>query len=673
MPAANDPVEGLVALIGDTFDNHANLRRLILQLRTQVGVTPFVGAGLSRPFGYPKWAEFLLAQAHLAGLVPEIEEKMRVQDYEGAAQTLLEARGNRAFNDAISDIYDVVRLAGEPITGAVALLPRFNSGPVVTTNFDRVIEEAFSQAGAEFHNVVWGGNADSATQALQEGKRVLLKIHGDAQERHDRVLTRDDYDRQYGPLPNTPEYIWRPVPRLLLQMLMGRPLLFLGCSLGADRTMRVLLFVAENNPSLVHYAIVPRPEGEDELRHRDRFLSERNIRPIWYTAGRHDLIEPLLDGLLNAAITPSEGLSRVQSAQAVLRALASREQGLLTSLNERQVTISVHESHIGLAHLQVQAAGGDVPGGFHTEEGIPAATARLHNDLPLGLVQPHVAQDTQVNQLVVRIKVETADGETLSLPFVHLRALRHDEQQVLLENIDQPMPIRVRLALDNVQHTGTINFNFAGPPVNVSQVLEWYRLRRCLSKDVTVRVFAVDSGLLLIEEHWEEGTNEAPPEGWIREFEDLQRIQAKVRVAITVPTEDWSEEDRFAINRLRTILHQGRVTGRWADATLNGPAASVRVLLEHLQQEGRKLLVITQDDTEQLFGLALPLGEVQVTYNDVRLADEEGVRRQLAEITDDETNVQVRIVPGEDDTLLWEYVDWLPNGAQTGEETEIRG
>jgi hypothetical protein len=38
----------------------SHLSLLEEQLGTRAGIVPFVGAGLSAPFGFPQWGEFLL-------------------------------------------------------------------------------------------------------------------------------------------------------------------------------------------------------------------------------------------------------------------------------------------------------------------------------------------------------------------------------------------------------------------------------------------------------------------------------------------------------------------------------------------------------------------------------------------------------------------------------------
>jgi hypothetical protein len=57
-----------------------------------------------------------------------------------------------------------------------------------------------------------------------------------------------------------------------------------------------------SSPYIAHYAFVEQPASPEHFHERSRFLSNHNIRPVWYPDGRHDIIEPLLAYLTK--ITP---------------------------------------------------------------------------------------------------------------------------------------------------------------------------------------------------------------------------------------------------------------------------------------------------------------------------------------------------------------------------------
>jgi hypothetical protein len=282
-------------------ENEDNLRYLVDQMKSGIGVIPFVGAGMSIPFGFPSWSGFLLDQAIRAGLQDEIQILISSGRYEEGAEELLKARGYLAFNDAIDNTFGTRRLGNIRLRGAVSILPQIAPGPVITTNFDHVLEEAFKHCGKEFQKIVTGVKPDLAAGALYQNRRFLLKIHGDSEESSERILTRQDYDDRYG----SPVDLSRPLPTLLNQMLLSRPLLFVGCSLNQDRTVNVLGSVVRHTRSLVHYGILEQPAARDEFLKRAQFVSDHNIRPIWYPNGKHDWIEKILAYLVENGASES--------------------------------------------------------------------------------------------------------------------------------------------------------------------------------------------------------------------------------------------------------------------------------------------------------------------------------------------------------------------------------
>ena len=112
------------------------------------------------------------------------------------------------------------------LRGAVLALPDLADGPVVTTNFDHILERVFAEAGSPFEQVVWGSQVDLIRRAIVENEPFLLKIHGDAEERSGRVLTKCEYEKHYA--PGDPDGLRAQLGRVF----QGRTLLFVGCSLG---------------------------------------------------------------------------------------------------------------------------------------------------------------------------------------------------------------------------------------------------------------------------------------------------------------------------------------------------------------------------------------------------------------------------------------------------------
>jgi hypothetical protein len=125
-------------------DNEEALDSLVAQIRAPAGgVIPFVGAGMSRAFGFPTWAQFLREEAeHLPDILAIVDRG----DYLEAAEALHGRLGGDRFHRRIN-----ARLGREPDSarlreGPLAVLASFVNGPVITTNFDHALERVFAAA-----------------------------------------------------------------------------------------------------------------------------------------------------------------------------------------------------------------------------------------------------------------------------------------------------------------------------------------------------------------------------------------------------------------------------------------------------------------------------------------------------------------------------------------------
>ena len=262
------------------------------------GLIPFIGAGLSVFCGYLGWPKVL---EQLAGFVYDKDTKAKILKMIEDGELLLAAqeicehypRMPKELQKIID--YNKIKncdLSVLHVSAAYALPYLFRSGTVMTTNFDRVLEEVYDRCHAKFEKIVSPYEPDILAQVRQNSPHCLFKLHGDiGPEIHDigkLVFTQTQYDAAYdsdGQLMQE-----------LSQWFQNRRLLFLGCSLLKDRTMEVLQQVMAKNPGLDHYAILAcRPE---DIGKRSRELGDLGISPIFYPMDKHDAVRVVLERLL---------------------------------------------------------------------------------------------------------------------------------------------------------------------------------------------------------------------------------------------------------------------------------------------------------------------------------------------------------------------------------------
>lgn len=256
------------------------------------GVLPFVGAGMSMPSGYPDWTSYLWsvqAESHLAE--GALQALLTAGDYEGAAQALYDDVGANLFSEHLQARFGCDNEIAGPVQWLPALFPQSH---VVTTNFDPVLERVFARSSQGFDHVVLGNMLPEAVRLATEGSRLLVKMHGSCEATANRVLLAMEYEKVYADAGA--------VNRFFSRFIFGHSLLFLGCRLTIDRTLRIMQdVVAEEGGSNLprHYAFLELADGVDRVG-RAKELANANIFPIWYPTGEHDeSIEALLVALMD--------------------------------------------------------------------------------------------------------------------------------------------------------------------------------------------------------------------------------------------------------------------------------------------------------------------------------------------------------------------------------------
>jgi hypothetical protein len=286
-------------------------REIVLSLRSPTGVIPFLGAGMSADFKYPLWRDFFekfataAADGDLPGVSKEFprQEKNKVfahvkkKQFEKAAKILVEWDEKEFYKKLEKDYGDEPDLAGKdtPLTR----LPLIAPGPIITTNVDPVIEAVYKKMGKPFprDRRILGAkkHADQVVTALQQNLRALIKLHGDVKDTDSLIFTEIEYKEGYGNTDNP-----GPIERLATVIYTNRPLLFLGCSLTTDRTLKSLKNVYKRNPYVGHYAVV---EASFRSTRRDEKIKELHdgagIRLLWYPPTEHRVIDALLKDLVS--------------------------------------------------------------------------------------------------------------------------------------------------------------------------------------------------------------------------------------------------------------------------------------------------------------------------------------------------------------------------------------
>ena len=280
------------------IDNHwfeRNLQRFDqLVHRLEAGdVVPFIGAGLSKAGGFPTWEDHLRMQGRTAGLDTAQTEALLVSgDYETVIAEIEARLGREVFVQEVRDVFD---RTGQ-ITDTTLLISELFTDTVITTNYDRLIEQAFDTGAENAFQLINGLNA----MADADAERVsIIKLHGDIKVPGNCILSKSQYDHAYG---SGGIDMSLPIPKLLEYYYKNSSLLFLGCSLNNDRTVQVFRTIKQEVGDIVipqHFAIEQAPETEHELVQRNAYLLSLGITGIWFEKGQFEYVEGMLNHARN--------------------------------------------------------------------------------------------------------------------------------------------------------------------------------------------------------------------------------------------------------------------------------------------------------------------------------------------------------------------------------------
>ncbi len=227
----------------ETSEDLYSLVQAIAQRRAAV----YVGAGVSVTSGLKTWSQLL---AHLAE--PAAKLVQNAEDREYLRSTITENKNLEAADiihellgsDLEQILWDLYACHGHP-SEVHLQLARIPFSLAITTNFDRLLEEAYGGP-----TVLTWRDPDALLRAVQLNRFVLLKTHGAIGNGPSVILTGAHYQDLMHANPN-----FRQVMKVILET---KVCLFIGASLTDPDLVHLLQEISSDFSGLGHhYAFLP--------------------------------------------------------------------------------------------------------------------------------------------------------------------------------------------------------------------------------------------------------------------------------------------------------------------------------------------------------------------------------------------------------------------------------
>ncbi len=279
-----------------------NVFNELLSLCRNNMIVPYIGAGMSAFAGlipdlrsrnlFPAWTDLIGIKYS-----EYFKDKKMPKDLIDAADEIEKVMGQEKFYEYIritmgGDLNkEWTRILKEAENQAISVIPKLFFCPMVTTNFDQIIEKIFS----ENIPVSFPYHTENLKQAIDERKQLLYKIHGCVSEAQNIILAKSKYDEVYDSKSD--------LVKSLSKFCQGFHFLFLGCSLtinnndGTIDYSTKLLLDLQGKSKMPHYAIIECKENatEDEIKARRKELEKEHIFPILYKFKDYSSVKIILD------------------------------------------------------------------------------------------------------------------------------------------------------------------------------------------------------------------------------------------------------------------------------------------------------------------------------------------------------------------------------------------
>lgn len=277
------------------FRNASELPALVSYVRERRCVL-FVGAGLSRPAGYPGWGDLMRhvvdgthAQLGDAARKDELEQLLAQSKFAEVADQCRTLLGRTFFGRMMRD--QLARRVAPPVATHKAIVET-PYACIVTTNFDTLLEDAFGTwSDFGIPKAPTGMELSQHGTLLLDGAFFILKAHGTIDDDESMVFTSEDYRRITHANPA--------FQAVMSSLLLTHAILFVGYSLS-DPNFRLLM---DSQLTTFGSDAPPRYALMENVSDSERAILRRTagIEVISFAKGAYGEVAGLLQYLSDAA------------------------------------------------------------------------------------------------------------------------------------------------------------------------------------------------------------------------------------------------------------------------------------------------------------------------------------------------------------------------------------
>lgn len=619
----------------------------------------FIGAGLSMGAGLPDWYglmdRMIIWGEKKSISLPEkseLKDLLNTEQYPLLAEILIESLGIPRYQEFLKEVFRDAKL--KP-TETHSLLPQILFSAVLTSNYDKLIEGAYTafNKGVQPPLFTQLDTAELAT-SLQSNSFYILKTHGDIDRVNSIVLGRKQYREL---LYNNTAYKLH-----MQQVLSSKTILFLGFGLTDPDLFSVLdeLSVAFKGNTTPHYALMDATKL-NSLK-VERFRKDYNINIIPYNPSdnTHSEVPEFLQEIINR--TPKKHQVSLDKAKQDLEDIdphykfvantdgkyilkekypgAAKENPI--KFNQRfEFDTTTEKGREALEKVKKMFEAGDEV--ELTEEFIAdAEIPEIFQKIIPGKIKPikiTMGSNPSGSKLNLNLVINSNEGNTAKIENIMLENIKSGTKTSTYNNANQKHPFKVAVAfpVEKGNLEAKVNFSYDPSNTNIKQALEAEKFLSTLSEGGELLFEDPSTGVSFASSEIPPGMVASSKPGGISMLEKLTVIQRKTKVVFPTPLEIMKEEIR-PIQEVYYILENGKGTVSFSvQATMDRKAVE-NILEDKFFGE----IVTLTEQTYIILGKHVSMGEVYYSCRKMEVSYEE--KQRLTKELEDESKDSFNLV-----------------------------
>jgi len=306
-------------------NNEKNLESLKQNLSN---VVPFLGAGISKNYGYPLWDGLVKEIINVAEndkntqetkrSISRARKRLEEKKYMDAIDELKDGVGSlgRFLEYIMSDIETKYKTRKKVIDNFGETLVLFPSKTYLTVNYDVVIENELIANSISKDNIEILTPHEFITKrsSIAENKFHVYHLHGVYTRPETLIFSKEDYNDFYGAERTA---LTNRFGDKMTELYAQYSFLFIGYSFNfyQDRLYDILQKISKNTPErCCHYAFLNTKSVED-LGKKEKELLGLKIKIVWYSAERDndEQRQQAIKSLFNFIFNEKTSLSEVNN------------------------------------------------------------------------------------------------------------------------------------------------------------------------------------------------------------------------------------------------------------------------------------------------------------------------------------------------------------------------